>query len=133
MAARVARSSRTEIEIMPFVACHKHAQMSARKIRPIANMVRGKFADEALNILQYQPSRGARLLEKVLKSAIGNAQDPDQNKGRSYNVEELVVQDAFIDGGPVMKRIRPMSRGQAFGILKRMSHVTVKLVALEDM
>jgi large subunit ribosomal protein L22 len=118
---------------MAFVACHKHAQISARKVRPLANMVRGKFADEALDILRYQPSRGARLLEKVLKSAIGNAQDPEQNKGRSYNVEELVVLEAHIDGGPMMKRIRPMSRGQAFGILKRMAHVTVKLVALDDM
>jgi large subunit ribosomal protein L22 len=118
---------------MAFVACHKHAQISARKVRPLADMVRGKFADEALKILQYQPARGARLLEKVLKSAIGNAQDPEQNKGRSYNVEELVVVDAFIDGASMMKRIRPMSRGQAFGILKRMSHVTVKLVALDDM
>ena len=118
---------------MAFVACHKHAQISARKVRPLADMVRGKFADEALDILRYQPSRGARLLEKVLKSAIGNAQDPEQNKGRSYNVEELVVLEAHIDGGPMMKRIRPMSRGQAFGILKRMAHVTVKLVALDDM
>lgn len=118
---------------MAFEACHRHAQISARKVRPLANMVRGKFADEALDILQYQPSRGARLLEKVLKSAIGNAQDPDQNKGKSYNVEELVVTEAHIDGGPIMKRIRPMSRGQAFGILKRMSHISVKLVAIEDL
>jgi large subunit ribosomal protein L22 len=117
---------------MAITACHKHALISARKVRPLADMVRGKFADEALNILQYQPSRGARLLEKVLKSAIGNAQDPDQNKGRSYNIEELVVIDARIDGGPTMKRIRPMSRGQAFGFLKRMSHITVQLVPLDD-
>ncbi len=117
---------------MAFVACHKHAQISARKVRPLADMVRGKFADEALNILRYQPSRGARLLEKVLKSAIGNAQDPEQNKGRSYNIEELVVIDARIDGGPMMKRIRPMSRGQAFGILKRMAHITVQLIPLDD-
>ena len=118
---------------MAFVACHRHAQISARKVRPLADLVRGKFADEALDILRYQPSRGARILEKVLRSAIGNAQDPEQNKGRSYNIEELVVKDAFIDGGPMMKRIRPMSRGQAFGILKRMEHVSVRLEALEDL
>ncbi|MDZ4850016.1 MAG: 50S ribosomal protein L22 [Pirellulaceae bacterium] len=117
---------------MAFTSCHKYAQISSRKVRPLANMVRGKFADEALDILRYQPSRGARLLETVLKSAIGNAQDPEQNKGRSLNVEELVVLEAHIDGGPVMKRIRPMSRGQAFGILKRTAHITVTLVELEE-
>jgi large subunit ribosomal protein L22 len=117
---------------MPYTSCHKHAQISARKVRPLANMVRGKFADEALDILRYQPSRGARLLESVLKSAIGNAQDPEQNKGQSLNVEDLVVLEAHVDGGPVMKRIRPMSRGQAFGYLKRTAHITVTLVDLDE-
>jgi len=117
---------------MSYQSCHRHAQISARKVRPLANMVRGKFADEALDLLRYQPARGARLLEVVLKSAIGNAQDPDQNGGKSINPEELVVVEAHIDGGPMMKRIRAMSRGQAFGILKRTSHITVTLDTLED-
>lgn len=118
---------------MSFKAIHRHARISARKVRPIADMVRGKFADEALEILQYQPQRGARMLEKVLKSAIGNAQDPDQNGGRSYSPEDLVVTGATIDGGPMFKRIRPMSRGQAYGILKRTAHITVELELLEDL
>ena len=54
---------------MPYHATHRFARISARKVRPLADMIRGKFADEALDILRYQPHRGARLLEKVLKSA----------------------------------------------------------------
>jgi large subunit ribosomal protein L22 len=118
---------------MAYRAVHRHARISARKVRPLADLVRGKFADEALDALRYQPARGARMLEKVLKSAIGNAQDPDQNQGKSYNPEELVVTDARIDGGPMFKRIRPMSRGQAFGILKRTAHITVELTKIEDL
>ena len=60
-----------------YEATHRFARISARKVRPMADLIRGKLADEALEILRYQPQRGARLLEKVLKSALGNAQDPD--------------------------------------------------------
>ena len=116
-----------------FTATHRYARISARKVRPLADLVRGKFADEAIEALRFQPHRGARMLEKVLKSAIGNAADPDQNGGASTNIEDLVVTEARVDGGPMFKRIRPMSRGQAFGILKRTSHITVQLERLEDL
>ena len=96
---------------MSFRASHRYARISARKVRPLADLIRGKFADEALDILRYQPQRGARLLEKVLRSALGNAQDPDQNSGRAVDVERLVVTDARVDGGPMFKRIRPRARG----------------------
>jgi len=95
----------------------------------MADLIRGKFADEALDILQYQPNRGARMLEKVLRSALGNAQDPDQNPGRTVRIDRLVVTDARVDGGPTFKRIRPRARGMAFWGIKRMSHFHV---ALED-
>ena len=106
---------------MSFKATHRFARISARKVRPLADMIRGKFADEALDILKYQPERGARLLEKVLQSAMGNAQDPDQNPGKTIRVEQLVVIDARVDGGPMFKRIRPVSRGMAYGIQRRMA------------
>jgi len=112
---------------MPFEATHRNARISARKVRLLADLVRGKFADEALDILKYQPQRGARLLEKVLQSALGNAQDPDQNPGKTVRVEQLVVTDARVDGGPMFKRIRPVSRGMAYGILRRMAHISVTL------
>jgi large subunit ribosomal protein L22 len=114
-------------------AIHRYARISPRKVRPLADLVRGKYADEALAILQYQPHRGARLLEKVIKSALGNAQDDRQSKGRAPSVEELVVAEAKIDGGPMFKRIRPRSRGQAFMILKRTSHITVELQHVDNL
>ena len=114
---------------MSFRASHRYARISARKVRPLADLIRGRFADEALDILRYQPHRGARMLEKVLRSALGNAQDPDQNPGRTIRVDRLVVVDARVDGGPMFKRMRPRARGMAFMIKKRTSHIHV---ALED-
>jgi large subunit ribosomal protein L22 len=96
-------------------------------------MIRGKFADEALDILKYQPQRGARLLEKVLKSALGNAQDPDQNPGKTVRVEQLIVKDAIVDGGPMFKRIKPVSRGMAYMIKRRTAHITVTLEDMSEM
>jgi large subunit ribosomal protein L22 len=118
---------------MPFRASHRFARISARKVRLLADMIRGKFADEALDILKYQPQRGARLLEKVLQSALGNAQDPDQNPGKNVRVEQLVVTDARVDGGPMFKRIRPVSRGMAYMIKRRMSHISVTLEDINEL
>ncbi len=60
---------------MAYKATHRFARISARKVRPLADLVRGKYADEALELLRYMPHRGARMLEKVIKSAFGNAED----------------------------------------------------------
>lgn len=114
---------------MAFRASHRYARVSARKVRPLADMVRGKFADEALDVLRYQPQRGARMLEKVIKSALANVQDPDQNEGRTVSPEHLVLIEARVDSGPMFKRIRPRARGMAFMVRKRFSHIHV---ALED-
>ena len=117
---------------MPFQATHRNARISARKVRPLADMIRGRFADEALDLLRFQPHRGARMLEKVLRSALGNAQDPDQNPGKTMRVERLVVVDARVDGGPMFKRMRPRARGMAFMILKRTSHIHVTLEDINE-
>jgi large subunit ribosomal protein L22 len=114
---------------MSFRASHRYARISARKVRPLADLIRGRFADEALDILRFQPHRGARMLEKVLRSALGNAQDPDQNPGKTIRMDRLVVVDARVDGGPMFKRMRPRARGMAFLIKKRTSHIHV---AVED-
>ncbi len=111
---------------MAYNAVHRFARISARKVRPMADLIRGKHADEALDILKYQPQRGARLLEKVLKSALGNAEDR-----RAPSVQDLVVVDARVDGGPMFKRIRPRARGMAFQIKKRMSHIHVSVDTLD--
>ena len=100
--------------------------MSSRKLRPFAQLVRGKNVDEALEQLRFYPNRGARLIEAVLKSAIGNAEDQG-----TRNVEDLVVTECRIDGGPMFKRIQPRARGTAFGIKRRLAHIVVAVTDME--
>ena len=110
---------------MVFRSTHRNARISAQKVRLVADLVRGKFVDEALDILKYQPQRGARMLEKVIKSALANAMDPDQNPGQMVNENNLFISECCIDGGPMFKRVRPGGRGMSFLIKKRMSHIRV--------
>jgi len=107
---------------MAYEASHRFARISARKVRPLADMVRGKLADEALDILRYQPNRGARMLEKVIRSALANAEDR-----RAPNLHHLMVVDVRVDGGPMFRRMQPRARGMAMIIKKRMSHIRVAL------
>lgn len=118
---------------MAFKASHRYARISPTKVRPMADLVRGKFADEALEILQFQPHRGARMLEKVIRSAMGNAQDPGQSPGQSRRLENLVVSEARVDGGPMFKRMQPRARGMAFIIKKRFSHIHVTLEDVSEL
>ena len=103
-------------------ASHRFARISPRKVRALADIIRGKFADDALALLRYQPERGARMLEKVLKSAVGNAEDR-----RAPSVGSLKVTVARVDPGPMFKRLRPRSRGMATFVVRRMSHIHVTL------
>jgi large subunit ribosomal protein L22 len=105
---------------MAYTAIHRHARISARKVRPLADLIRGKRVDDALATLRYQPQRGARMLEKLIRSALGNAEDL-----RAPNVGGLVVTDARVDGGPMFKRLRPRARGMAHVVARRSSHITV--------
>ena len=93
-----------------------------RKLRPLLDLIRGKFADDALDVLKYMPHRGARMIEQVLKSAMANAED----KG-IRNVGELVVIDARGDGGPMFKRLMPRARGMAYLIRRRSAHIAIGL------
>lgn len=112
---------------MPFQSTHRWARISPRKVRPLADLIRGKFVDEALDILRYQPHRGARMLENVVRTALANAQDPDQNPGRIVNEHDLFVSQVCVDGGPMFKRMRPRARGMAHVIKKRMAHIRVEI------
>src|ERR1700681_1362928 len=107
---------------MRYKAIHRHADMSARKIRPFAALIRNRPADEALELLRYLPNKSARLLEQVLKSALGNAED----RG-ARDIEDLVVSESRVDGGPIMKRIMPRARGTAYPIKRRYAHIHVVL------
>jgi len=103
-------------------ATYRYAGMSPRKIRLYADLIRGKTADEALQLLSFEITRSARLMEKVLKSAVGNARFKEIE-----DVEELVVVESRVDGGPVLKRSMPRARGSAYPIMKRLSHIHVGL------
>ncbi len=107
---------------MAYTATHRHARISATKARPLADLIRGQRVDDALAILKFQPQRGARMLEKVLKSALGNAEDQ-----RAPNLGGLRVVDARVDGGPMFKRVRPRARGMAHVIKKRFAHIKVTI------
>jgi len=112
---------------MEYKAKHRFADMSARKIRPFATLVRGRAADEALELLRYLPNKSARLLEQVIKSALGNAEDRGARA-----IDDLVVSEARVDGGPFMKRIMPRARGTAYQIKRRYSHIHVTLSDMEE-
>jgi large subunit ribosomal protein L22 len=110
---------------LAFKAHHYFADSSARKIRPLATLIRGRSADEALQLLRFLPNKGARLLEAVVKSAIGNAEYQREEKGLDFDVDDLIVTESRIDGGPIMKRIQPRARGTAYPIKKRIAHIHV--------
>ncbi len=111
----------------PYKASHRFARSSVRKLRPLLDLIRGKYADNALDILKYMPNRGARMIEQVLKSAMANAEDRGvRNSG------DLIVVDARGDGGPMFKRLMPRARGMAYMIRRRSCHITIGLTDLES-
>ena len=101
-------------------ATAKYIRIAPRKVRIVMNLVRGKSVADALAILKFTPKIGADAVEKVLRSAVANAEN-----NFDMDVDRLFISSAFVDQGPTLKRIHPRSRGQAFKILKRTSHVTV--------
>ena len=107
---------------MEVAATLRGARLSAQKARLVADQVRGKPVEEALDILAFSPKKGADLVKKVLESAIANAEHND-----GADVDELKVSTIFVDEGFTMKRIRPRAKGRADRILKRTCHITVKV------
>ncbi|PID55020.1 MAG: 50S ribosomal protein L22 [Gammaproteobacteria bacterium] len=107
---------------MEVAARLKGARISAQKARLVADQVRGLPVEQALDILQFSPKKGAHLVKKVLNSAIANAEN---NEGA--DVDELKVSSIYVDEGMTMKRLRPRAKGRADRILKRSCHITVKV------
>ncbi|MBE9570471.1 MAG: 50S ribosomal protein L22 [Proteobacteria bacterium] len=103
-------------------AVAKFVRISPRKIRLVMDQVRGKQVGEALNMLSFAPQRGARILKKLVNSAIANA---EQNTG--VDVDSLYIMRVYADEGPTLKRWRPRAQGRATSIRKRTSHLTVVL------
>jgi len=98
----------------------RYARISAQKCRLIADQIRGLPVDQALQSLTFSTKKGAKMVKKVLESAIANA---EHNEGA--DIDDLKVSTVFVDEGPTMKRIRPRAKGRAYRILKRTSHITV--------
>lgn len=103
-------------------AVAKYIRMSPSKLKPIADLVRGKNLDEALTILKFTPGKGSEIVEKVVLSAAANAEN-----NFDMNRDELYVAEVYANQGPTMKRWRAGARGSASKILKRSSHVGVTL------
>ena len=101
-------------------ATAKYIRIAPRKLRIVMNLIRGKKVSEAFAILKFTPKVGSEVVEKVLRSAVANAEH-----NNDMNVDSLYVSTCYVDQGPTLKRIHPRSRGQAFKILKHSSHVTV--------
>jgi len=109
---------------MAYSASHRFARIAATKVRPFTELIRGRLAGEALELLKYEPNRGARMLEKVLASAMANAEDQG-----ARNVDRMLVVDARANNGPMFKRILPRARGMAFMIRRRFAHINVAIDA----
>lgn len=107
---------------MEVAAKLKGANMSAQKARLVADQIRGKGIEEALDILTFSTKKGAVVIKKVLESAIANA---EHNEGA--DVDDLSVSTIFVDEAVTMKRIRPRAKGRADRIFKRTCHITVKV------
>ena len=98
------------------------ARLSAQKGRLVADQIRGKSVEEALDILTFSPKKGAAIVKKLLESAVANAEHND-----GAYIDELKVSTVFVDEAMTMKRIRPRAKGRADRIFKRTCHITVKV------
>jgi large subunit ribosomal protein L22 len=101
----------------------RYSRISARKVKIVADLIRGKKVDEALAIVKFTPKASSSTIEKLLKSAIANAEN---NHG--MNRGNLIVSEIYANQGPTLKRIRPAAKGSAVRIRKRTSHITIKLI-----
>ena len=105
----------------------KYARISPRKVKIVLDLIRNQDADKAMAILRFTPKAACEYLEKLLKSAMANAEN-----NHNMDVSKLYVAECFVGPGPTLKRIRPKDHGRAHRILKRTSHITLVLREKED-
>ena len=113
---------------MEAIAKLRNVPTSTRKMRLIADLIRGKGVDLALNTLKFDSKIGSKRMEKLLLSAFANWQD--KNKDSKIEDSDLFIKEIFVDGGKVIKRLRPAPQGRAHRIRKRSNHVTMILDSL---
>jgi large subunit ribosomal protein L22 len=103
-------------------ATARYIRISPRKAKYVADLIKGKKVEEALDILTFTPRKASSIISRVLKSAVANA-----SQNESIDVDTLYIKRIFVDGGPILKRFRPRAMGRANRIRKRTSHITVVL------
>ena len=103
------------------------ARVSARKARLVADLIRGRGVDEALEILTFTRKKSAPLFRKLLESAIANAEYHATQQNRKIDLDSLIVSKVLVDQGPTLRRFRPRARGMATKVLKKTSHITVEV------
>ena len=103
-------------------AIARYIRISPQKARLVADVIRGRNVEDAINVLRFMPKKGARILRRVVESAVANA-----GQNEAIDVDTLYVKRVSIDGGPMLKRMRPRAMGRANRILKRTSHITIVL------
>jgi len=103
----------------------RYIRVTPQKARRVVDLIRGKQATEASAVLQFAPQSASDPVRKVLLSAVANARVKAEKASEAFDERDLVVQAAFVDEGPTMKRFRPRAQGRAFRINKRTSHITV--------
>ena len=109
-------------------ALSRHVRMSPQKARLVVDLIRGQRAEDALQILRYTKKRAARDIEKVLRSAIANAERKAEDAGASLDVDELYVSRCFVNEGSRWKRLRPAPMGRGFRYVRRTAHIVVAVV-----
>ena len=109
------------------IARVKHIRVTATKARRVVNLIRGKQAVEALAILKFAPQAASEPVYKLVASAMANARVKADASNSFFDEQDLFVSEAFVDEGTTLKRFQPRAQGRAFQILKRTSHITIKL------
>ena len=112
---------------MPFQAKHRFARIAPRKARLLMDLIRGRDVDDALAMLRFSKQRASGMIEKVIRSAVANA-----NEQEVPSRNTLFVQKAWVDPGPIIKRFQPKDRGKAYSIQKKTSHLVVTVDERED-
>ena len=111
----------------------KFLRVAPRKVRLVADMVRGRTVAEARDILQFTPRAGAPILRKLLESAVANAENSAAERRERIDAEEMVISQLLVDGGLTIKRMQPRARGRRCLIRKRTSHVQLTIADREEL
>jgi large subunit ribosomal protein L22 len=105
----------------------RYARVSARKARLVADLVRGKDVPEAMDILAFTDKKTAPFIQKLIESAVANAEHLARRDEADLDIDRLFVKAITVDGGPALRRFRPRAQGRATKILKKTAHISVEL------